>query len=117
MQPPKDASIGQAEGEHGLPLGCWIESRLRERIAGNDRDSNPGKSTPHLGGRDNGGVGKHLSSGAAPHLDLPLSFTARAGFQYKEVVSHMEDFGWSLKHPGPTTAPEVHPVLGQWLPR
>lgn len=37
VQPPKDASISQAEGEQALPHGCWLDSRLRERIAGNDR--------------------------------------------------------------------------------
>lgn len=54
VQPPKDASTGQAEGGQALPPSCWLESRSRERIAGNDGDGNPGKSTPHLGGRDNG---------------------------------------------------------------
>lgn len=72
MQPPEDASIGQAEREQVLLLGCWIESRLRDRTAGNDRDSSPGKSTPHLGRRDNGAVGEHTSSRSAPNLNLPL---------------------------------------------
>lgn len=62
----------QAEREQVLPLSCWLESRLRDRIAGNDKDSNPGKSTPHLGRRDNGAVGEHTSSRSAPNLDLLL---------------------------------------------
>ena len=61
MQPPKGTSIGRAEGEQALPLGCWLEIKLREKIAGNEGDSNPGKSTPHLGGRDYGAVGEHAA--------------------------------------------------------
>lgn len=51
-----------------------------------------------------------VTSGAAPHLDLPLLLGL-----FSRPRKHMEDFGWSLKYPNPTTAPEVHCALGQWL--
>lgn len=61
MQPPKDASIGQAEGERAWPLSRRLQSGLWERIAGKDGDSNHGKSTPHLGRRDDGAVGERAA--------------------------------------------------------
>jgi len=71
---PKDASTGQAEGEQALPRGCWLESRLRERIARNKRDSNPGKSTPPgLGGQDNRAVGEHTAWGSQEEVTNSVS--------------------------------------------
>lgn len=68
------------------------------RTAGNEGPSNPGKSTPALVRRENGAVENMLSqgdskfrvtSGAAPHLDLPLLLLGLVSSTRKP----MEDFG------------------------
>lgn len=65
----KGAGLGWGTG-----LGCWPESRVRERAAGNGGGSAAGQSAPHLGGEGDGAEGERCwgSQGeAAPPGLLP----------------------------------------------
>lgn len=84
VRPPEDAGIGRAEGEQALPLGCWLESRLRQRIAGSGGDSHPGKSTPSPGSRGYGAAGEQAAwegqeaaASSKSHLGLLAALTWR----------------------------------------
>lgn len=100
---------------------CWKWQRFKswEISPSPGRDRLWGYGRTRCLGKSGRGSRFKVTSGAALHFGLSLTFTAGAGFWYKETVSHIEDFGWSLKHPDPAIAPEepeVHPTVGQGPP-